>query len=126
MTVDSLPPSLAWAVEAAQSKKALGVTLLDLRALGAFADAFLICSGASARQVQAISDEIEEQLERRGLRPGHREGYEMAEWVLLDYRSFLVHVFHERARLYYHLERLWRAARRTDFPDTPAPEAARR
>lgn len=119
MTTDSLPPPLEWAVEAARNKKALGVTVLHLAALGAFTDAFLICSGSSSRQVQAISEEIEEHLGRRGLRMAHREGYETAEWVLLDYRGFVVHVFHERARLYYDLERLWRTARRIDFPDQP-------
>jgi ribosome-associated protein len=117
VTTDSLPPALGWAVEAAREKKALGVTVLDLTRLGAFTDAFLVCSGASSRQVHAICDEIEERLGRRGVSPAHREGYESAEWVLLDYRAFVVHVFSERARLYYDLERLWRAARRIDFPD---------
>ena len=124
MSTDSLPRPLEWAVEAAQNKKALGIAALHLAPLGAFTDAFLICSGESARQVQAISDEIEEQLTRRGVRPAHREGYETAEWVLLDYGDFIVHVFNERARLYYDLERLWRSARRTDFPE--ASEGAAR
>ncbi len=89
------------------------MTLLDLRELGAFADYFLLCTGSSARQVQAVSDEIEEQLGRRGVRVQHREGYETAEWVLLDCGGLIVHIFSERARLYYDLERLWRAARRS-------------
>jgi len=117
VTTDSLRPELRWAVEAAQNKKAAGVTLLDLAALAAFTDYFLICSGLSSRQVQAISDEIEEQLGRRGVVFRHREGYQSGEWVLLDYGGFVVHIFNERARLYYDLERLWRKARRTDFPD---------
>ena len=115
-----LRPELAWAVEAAQNKKALAVTLLDLRGLGAFTESFLLCSGSSNRQVQAVSEEIEDQLLRRGLRVFHREGYDQAEWVLLDFGSFLVHVFTERARLFYDLERLWRSARRTDVPDVDA------
>ena len=118
MTTNSLRPPIQWAVEAAREKKAEQITVLDLAALSAFTDAFVICSGASSRQVQAISDEIEEQLGRRGLRLGHREGYNSAEWVLLDFPGFVVHVFHEKARLYYDLERLWRAARRTDVPET--------
>ncbi len=121
---DSLRPELRWAVEAAQNKKAAGVTLLDLRELGAFTEAFLLCSGLSARQVQAISDEIQEQLARRGVRLWHREGYEAAEWVLLDYGGFIVHVFSEQARRYYDLERLWRAARQVEFPDIAAPGSA--
>ena len=115
-----LRPELAWAVEAAQNKKAFAVTLLDLRGLGAFTESFFLCSGSSNRQVQAISDEIEDQLAHRGLRVFHREGYDQAEWVLLDFGSFLVHVFTERARLYYDLERLWRSGRRTDVPDVDA------
>jgi len=119
VTTNTLPPPLQWAVAAAREKQAQGVTVLDLAALGAFTDAFLICSGSSARQVQAISDEIEEQLGRRGIRLAHREGHGGADWVLLDYGGFVAHIFHERARLYYDLERLWRTARRTDFPDQP-------
>jgi len=115
-----LRPELAWAVEAAQNKKAFAVTLLDLRGLGAFTESFFLCSGSSNRQVQAISDEIEDQLAHRGLRVFHREGYDQAEWVLLDFGSFLIHVFTERARLYYDLERLWRSGRRTDVPDVDA------
>lgn len=115
---DGIPPALTWAIEAAQSKKASGVTLLDLREMGAFTDAFLVCSGFSARQVQAISDAIEEDLARRGLHLWHREGSAEAEWVLLDYGFCMVHIFHERARSFYDLERLWRTARRIDFPDT--------
>lgn len=121
MTLDSFPLELRWAVEAAQSKHAAGVTILDMTALAAFTDYFLVCTGFSERQVQAITDEIEEQLGRRGCFPLHREGRGEAEWVLLDYGRFVVHLFSERARLYYDLERLWRAARRTDFSDVGAP-----
>ncbi len=125
MSTDSLRPELRWAIEAAQNKKAAGVTLLDLRELGAFTGAFLLCSGFSAPQVKAISDAIEEQLAGRGIRLAHREGYQTAEWVLLDYGDFVVHIFTERTRGFYDLERLWRTARRTDFPEanTITPEA---
>ena len=114
---DSLRPELRVAIEAAQNKKAVNVTLLDLSGLGAFTSYFLLCSGFSTRQVTSISEEVEEQLEKLGLRLAHREGRGDAEWVLLDYGNFIVHVFTERARLYYDLERLWRSARRTVFPD---------
>jgi len=117
VTLDSLRPEIRLAVEAVQNKKAAGVTLLDLAALSAFTDYFLICSGFSSRQVQAISDEVEETLGRHGIFFRHREGYELGEWALLDYGDFVVHIFNERARQYYDLERLWRAARRSDFPD---------
>ena len=123
MTQDSFRAELRWAIEAARNKKATAITLLDLAALGAFTDYFLICSGSSSRQIQAICAEIEEQLGRRGILPAHREGYETAEWVLLDYTDFIVHIFSERARLYYDLERLWRAARRSEFPENESLEA---
>lgn len=116
--------ALETAIEAAQSKKATGVTLLDLRELRTFTDAFVVCSGASARQVQAISDAVEEALARREVRLWHREGYAAAEWVLLDYGAFLVHIFHERARQFYDLERLWRAARRVEYADAAPAGAA--
>ena len=117
MSTESLRPEIRCAVEAAQNKKAADVTLLDLAELGAFTGAFLLCTGFSNRQAQAISDEIEEQLARCGIRVLHREGYDTAEWVLLDFGGFIVHVFTERSRRFYDLERLWRAARRTTFPD---------
>lgn len=96
------------AVEAAESKKALNLKVLDLRAITAFADTFLICSGANARQCQAIADEIGDRLEKEGRRPNASEGYQNAEWVLLDYGDLVVHIFSEKAREYYDLERLWR------------------
>lgn len=113
-------PELTTAVKAAQDRKAAGITLLDLFGLGAFTGAFLICTGFSQRQVQAIADGIEEALARAGAHPLHREGYNSAEWILLDYGRFVVHVFAERARLFYDIERLWRKAVRVDVPDLPA------
>ncbi len=115
MNLESLRPEIRWAVEAAQSKQAAEVTVLKLAGLGAFAEYFLLCSGSSARQIEAIANEIEEQLGRRGTRLEHREGRAGAEWVLLDYGGFVVHIFSERARLFYDLERLWRSAQRLDI-----------
>jgi ribosome-associated protein len=120
---DSLRPELRIAIKAAQDKQAAEVTLLDLQGLGAFTDQFIVCSGLSSRQVDAICDEIEEQLRRVGVRVLHREGKAGAEWMLLDFGSFLVHVFTERARHYYDIERLWRAARRINFNDSGEPES---
>jgi ribosome-associated protein len=108
-------------VEAARSKKADDIALLDLRKLGAFTDFFLICTALSHPQIAAISDEIETELEKMGLVRARREGdRRSADWVLLDYGSFVVHVFAERARLYYDLERLWRAATRVHLPESGA------
>jgi ribosome-associated protein len=121
---DLLQPELRVAIAAAQEKQAAQITLLDFQGLGAFTDGFLVCTGFSAPQVDAICDEIEKQLERIGVELMHREGKAGAEWMLLDFGSFIVHVFTERARHYYDLERLWRAARRIDFTERRAPGAA--
>jgi ribosome-associated protein len=106
------------AIEAAQEKQASEVTLLDLEGLGAFTDYFLLCTGLSTPQVNAICDEIERRLEPIGTPLLHREGKAGAEWMLLDFGGLIVHVFTERARHYYDLERLWREARRIEFGNT--------
>lgn len=117
MKTETLQPELRCAIEAAHNKKAGSVTLLDLDGLGAFTGYFLICTGFSERQVSAIANEIDDQLHVLGIRIRHREGGSESEWVLLDYGNFLVHVFTERARTFYDLERLWRSAKRTEFVD---------
>ena len=116
MTINSLRPEIRAAVEAAQDKQAVDITVLNLSGAGAFAEYFLLCSGQSQPQIQAIGESIEERLEREGRRVVHREGKSSAEWVLLDYGDFVVHIFSERARQYYDLERLWRSAERVSFP----------
>jgi ribosome-associated protein len=117
--LDTLRPEIRWAVEAAQDKQAVDITVLKLD--GAFAEYFLVCSGQSTPQLQAIAEGIEERLDRQGVRLPHREGKPGAEWVLLDYGGFVVHIFSDRARLYYDLERLWRNAERLDFPAPNKP-----
>ncbi len=107
---DSLRRELQVAIAAAQEKHAAEVTLLDLQGLGAFTDYFLLCTGFSTPQVNAICDEIESQLARIGMRLLHREGKAGADWMLLDFGGLVVHVFTERARHFYDLERLWREA----------------
>ena len=102
------------AVAAAEDKKASEVTVLKLIEVTTFADYFVICSGNSARQVQAIADEIEENLRNQKVRPLHIEGYKNAEWVLMDYGPLIVHVFTEQARRFYDLERLWRDAEKME------------
>ncbi|MGH9690314.1 MAG: ribosome silencing factor [Candidatus Acidiferrales bacterium] len=116
MTLNFLRPEIRWAVEAAQGKQALEITVLKLPRSGAFAEYFLLCSGRSQPQIQAIGEGIGEWLDKHGVRLAHREGKNSAEWVLLDYGDFVVHIFSERARQYYDLERLWRTAERLDFP----------
>ena len=120
MTLINLRPEIRSAVEAAQDKQAVDITVLNLSGAGAFAEYFLLCSGQSQPQIQAIGEAIEEKLRRQGRRVAHREGKSSAEWVLLDYGDFVVHIFSERARQYYDLERLWRSAERLTFP-APSP-----
>jgi ribosome-associated protein len=106
------PPLIA--ARAAEAKKALDVRVLDLREISTFTDFFVICSGANARQVQAIGDEVDLQLKNQGKRPLGVEGYDKAEWILADYGDFIVHIFSPAARDFYGLERLWRQAKELD------------
>ncbi len=109
---------LSAALIACQDKKAEDITLLEMdQTSGAFTDYFLICSGTNPRQIQAISDEVELRLKRAGVYPNNIEGYKQAEWVLIDYVDFVVHVFSEAARRYYDLERLWKSAKKLEPGD---------
>jgi len=104
------------ALEAAAEKKAINSVVLDLREIASFTDYFVITSGTNERQVQAISDEIVETLKKAGTSAARVEGYKTAEWILLDYGDFVVHVFDEKARTFYDLERLWRESKRVELP----------
>jgi ribosome-associated protein len=105
------------ALECASEKKAWQMVALDLRGVADFTDVFIIASAANTRQAQAISDEIEEQLKKQlDSRPSRIEGYNAAEWILLDYGDFLVHIFEQKARAFYDLERLWRDAKNVELP----------
>ena len=120
MNLTKLPQAVRLAVEAMQNKKASAITVLDLSSIGTFTEYFVVCTGFSAPQVQAICSEVEEQLyEELHREPEHREGRRSADWALLDFGSFIVHVFSEQARRYYDLERLWRNVPRHDIPDSP-------
>jgi len=118
--LETLPKAVRLAVRAAQNKKAAAITVLDLSALGTFTEFFVICTGFSTPQVQAICSEVEEvlykELERE---PQHREGRRLSEWALLDFGGFILHVFSEQARRFYDLERLWRAVPKLEVPDLP-------
>lgn len=124
MKLDKLPEGVRLAVEAAQNKKAGGITVLNLEGLGAFTEYFVICTGYSTPQIQAICNEVEQLLYKELNRtPQHREGHRSAEWALLDFGGLIVHVFGEQARRYYDLERLWRAAPKLEVPDTAGQSA---
>jgi ribosome-associated protein len=115
-SVQALDERVCVALRAASDKKALDLVVLDLRELASFTDYFLITSGTNVRQVQAIADAILEKLKEQGTRAERVEGYNTAEWILLDYGDFIVHVFEDKSRKFYDLERLWREARRVELP----------
>jgi ribosome-associated protein len=105
-----LPADLKLAITSAQDKQAIDLTVLDLRKASAFTDFFLICTGGNTRQVQAIADGIVAGLKADGQPPALIEGYNRGEWILLDYFTFIVHVFLPAQRTFYGLERLWGGA----------------
>lgn len=116
-----LPPEVDRCVEAALDKKAEDLVVLDLRGLSDVTDFFVICHGTSEPHVKAIKDSIDESLRKDlKLRPSHVEGDRQAEWVLLDYIDFVVHVFIADKREFYRLESLWGDAPRHEFsPEGP-------
>lgn len=120
----SLPPAIQKAIAAAQDKKAADIVVMDLREAGAFTDYFVICSGQNPRQVKAIAENVEATLRQAYIRPAHHEGYQRAEWVLLDYFDFIVHVFNRETRLFYALDRLWGGAPRIAPPEHEARAAS--
>jgi ribosome-associated protein len=103
------------ALAAAAEKKAIDTVVLDLREIASFTDYFIIASGTNERQVQAISDEVVETLKKSGTPVIRVEGYKTAEWILLDYGDFVMHIFGVNARKFYDLERLWRESKRVDL-----------
>ncbi|HYP02677.1 MAG TPA: ribosome silencing factor [Pyrinomonadaceae bacterium] len=113
---EGLDARIESALRAASDKKAHDLVVLDLRPVATFTDYFLITSGTNVRQVQAIADEITERLKREGTRAARIEGYQTAEWVLVDYGDFIVHIFEDKARRFYDLERLWREGVRVPLP----------
>jgi ribosome-associated protein len=124
---NALKRQVSEAILACQNRKAEHVTVLEMeKDSGAFTDYFVLCSGTNPRQIQAIADAVDERLEALGLRPAHTEGYKQAEWVLLDYVDFVVHIFSEKARQYYDLERLWKSATRREPAELTAPAKRRR
>src|SRR5687767_7883427 len=113
---EELDERILTALHAAGEKKAIDTVVLDLREIASFTDFFVIASGTNERQVQAISDGVSETLKKAGSNAARVEGYKTAEWILLDYGDFVVHVFDEKARKFYDLERLWRESKRVELP----------
>src|SRR6476619_1349923 len=114
-----LDPELQLAIRCISEKKGEDLVVLDLRDIASFTEFFVIASGANQRQVQAIADEIKEQLKKQtSVNPVRIEGYNSGEWVLADYGDFIVHIFNKESRDFYDLARLWRDARRVTLPET--------
>ena len=88
-------------------KKAKDVSVIDIRGISILADYFVICHGTSTTHIKALADELEMKMEKAGCRYLHREGYNSARWILMDYGEVVVHIFHEEDRNFYNLERLW-------------------
>jgi ribosome-associated protein len=123
----SLPADVVAAIQAAASKQAGHLALLDLRKAAGFTDFFLVATGANARQIRAIAEAVEDALSARRVKPSHTEGYERTEWILLDYFDFVVHVFSAETRRFYGLERLWGSAIPVDITSLVGPsEPARK
>ncbi|HEX3280395.1 MAG TPA: ribosome silencing factor [Pyrinomonadaceae bacterium] len=116
ISTDELDERIMTTLHAAAEKKAIDTVVLDLREIASFTDYFVITSGANERQVQAISDEVFETMKKAGTPAARIEGYKTAEWILLDFGDFVFHVFDEKARKFYDLERLWRESRRVELP----------
>jgi len=117
LTKRSLPSEVKLSVKASQAKKAEDILILDLRSLSSFTDFFIIMTGNSSRQNMAIYESIEQELKRGKTAPIGVEGKDLAEWILMDYGNFVVHVFSRRARDYYSLEKLWGDAPRVAYSD---------
>jgi ribosome-associated protein len=98
------------AVEAASEKQATDIVMLDMRGICTFADYFVICSGDTQRQIEAIYEEIDEVMGREGIAPNSREGADDSGWILMDFGDVIIHIFTETEREFYKLEKLWSEA----------------
>lgn len=103
------------AYHALEEKKAVDIRVIDIRDISVLADYFIIANGTNRNQVQAIADQVEEELHKAGYEPKSNEGYSYANWILLDYRDIVVHVFDQENRLFYDLERIWRDGKEIAF-----------
>lgn len=121
-----LPAPITQIVAAAVERKAVDIVVLDLRRAHGFTDFFVICSGTNPRQIKAIADAIDTLLRGSRVAPNHVEGYERAEWILIDCFDFIVHIFNPETRAFYALERLWGNAERIEVPAPESPADATR
>ncbi len=111
----SLPREVKISIKASKAKKGENLVVLDLRGISSFTDYFVIMHGNSTRQNLALNENIEKELKKEKIMPLSVEGRKLAEWILMDYGSFIIHVFSERAREYYSLEKLWGDAHKFSY-----------
>jgi len=116
-SADELDPSMQYFIKAAQGRKATDIVILDVRKQTSFADAFLICSGRSNRQVSAIAEHIKSDLKKNSIAPLSIEGLKDGQWVLMDYGHILIHIFLDPVREFYDLEGFWSKAKRISVED---------
>lgn len=105
------------AIKALEDKKASDIRIIDIRDVSVIADYFVIASGTNRNQIQAMADSAEEALGKAGYAPRHIEGYNTANWILMDYNDIILHIFSEEDRLFYDLERIWRDGKAIDIAD---------
>jgi ribosome-associated protein len=124
LSLEKLPSEVGIAVSAAQDKKAEDILILALSAITAFTDYFIIMHGRSNRQLNALCDAIERSLRKERIKPLSIEGQKNAEWILMDYGSFIIHIFIKEKRDYYALERLWADVPRLEIAEPPEPQSS--
>lgn len=103
--------------EALEDKKGTEITVLDIAKVSVIADYFIIASGNNRNQVQALADSVQESLGKNQVYPKQIEGYQSANWILMDYGDVIIHVFNEEDRLFYDLERIWRDGQKIEITD---------
>ncbi len=104
-------------IKSIEDKKGMDIAVLNLAEVASFTDYFIICTGTSSRHIRALADNVQDKLGELSIRPTHIEGYKFAEWILMDYVDFVVHMFSEQARMFYELERLWQDSKRIEVKD---------
>lgn len=114
LTVEEIKKMAGLAIEALEDKKAEDIHVIDISEVSVLADYFLIASGKNRNQLQALADEVEEKLGRAGYPMKQSEGYDSANWILLDFGDIIIHLFDQENRLFYDLERIWRDGKQID------------
>lgn len=117
MTYDRSREMARLAYRALEEKKADNITMIDIEQVSTLADYFIIASGNNRNQVQAMADEVDEVLGRAGYEVKHKEGYQTANWILLDYGDLVIHIFDTQNRLFYDLDRIWRDGKAVTIQD---------